>query len=112
MPVIQDFSFIRFSDGTLTIGMTPPCSVAGQTLRFSMMRRFGGDVRFDKWTASGYTQGESGISVLDATKGILSVAIWTRDTSGCDFSAYAYQLARLDSGHANIPVEGYVILTP
>lgn len=111
MAVQCDFNFARQEDGVLTVSMRPPTSVAGWTIEFNLMKRFGGEAILTKSAASGYN-GTSGISIVNLNQGIFNVQIDSIDTSGLAWNNYAYQTLRTNPGSRTELTEGFMVLTP
>ena len=113
MPILVDFPWAKYDDGTLVIQMSPPTAVGGWDVRFRVTKRFGATsgVMPDKFSASGYT-GVSGVTVAESGIGVFQIALGSTDTSGLPYGAYACQFARTTSGSYTTLEEGYMILTP
>lgn len=113
MPLYADFALARYEDGVLTIVMTPPVSIGGQTIEFVMGKRFGSQTPFvTKVVASGFN-GASGITITDSGVGRMNVNLFaTPDMSGREENNYAWSVKRIDSGYHTTYVQGYLVLGP
>ncbi len=110
MPDYIDFGVIRYSDGLLVLGLTPPVPVGGQSIQFTITRRPGGTTPLvTKSVASGYN-GASGVTVTASGIGVLRIALNAPETSGWEPGNYAYQIRRLDSGFITTLTEGFVTI--
>lgn len=127
MPIYVDYEMARYSDGVVSIGMSPPQPIGGWTIRYREFVNFGGgqplvlesgqssgrlDVnKVEKWVSSGLN-GQSGITITDSGVGIMTIRVYESEVSGRPYGAYAYQLERLDSGSLCVLAEGYRLHTP
>lgn len=123
----QDFYSAQFSDGTLTVTMSPPTPVGNWTVRYREFVHHGGGqplilasgqqsglLQADlitKWCGSGTGGGDSGITVLNSGNGIFRVSLPASELSGRDPGAYAYSFERTDSGYHKALREGYRLVT-
>lgn len=111
MPILTDFTLVRYEDATLTIGLSPPAPIGAWEIQFTLKNRFGGDAFVTKSVNSGFNN-SSGINITDSGVGVFNVNINSVDTSGRDFGSYAFGVEKLNSGSRSTLVEGYLILTP
>lgn len=112
MPVLADFSLVKFEDGVLTVGLQPAVPIGGWDMRVTFTKRHGQvSGYFTKCVASGYSAA-SGVSIVNSGNGVFSVTLDSVDTSGLEYGNYAYTVERMDSGHRTVLTEGYLLLTP
>jgi hypothetical protein len=111
MPIYTDYDLVRYSDGQLTIALSPPTPIGGWTVLYEETRRFCGTSGIQKWLASGFN-GVSGITVVNSGEGVIRVQINSTDSSGRNPGSYAYTITRMDSGHRTTLAEGYHVMGP
>ena len=104
----MNFQFSRYQDAILTIDMAPSFNVFGCQGEFFLTERKGGDRIFTKSFNSGYTTGQSGITVTNTGIGRFNVTIDSVNTSGLDFGNYFATFKRLNSGFITTLSEGYI----
>lgn len=110
MPIQSDFPIVRFEDGQLTVGMTPPVDGSGWDLLFRVSPRFGSTSGWVIATsASGYSA-VSGITTMNSGQGIFRVAINSPQTSGWAPRPYAFEMARTTSGQYTVLAQGFLNL--
>ena len=113
MSVLLDFPLNRFEDGVFVVSMSPPQDISNWSLRFFMQHRFGGvSGLIQKYAASGYGGGVSGITITNSGQGVFNIAFRSVDTSGLEYGNYAYTVERTESGHRQILTEGYMNILP
>lgn len=113
MPKIADFAVVRQTQAVITINLTPPVSITGWNLQLQVGKRFDwSSGLITKSLASGFIAGQSGLSIVDATVGILNASFAAGDTSGWDFGNYAYELSRLGSGVQGSLTQGFISILP
>ncbi len=112
MAAIQvDVPLVKYSDGLLEIALEPSAPIGGQAFVFTVTKRFGGlSGLVIKSLASGYANGESGITVTNSGLGVVSIALNTSDFSGKDPGVYACDYSRVDSGYHTPVTRGYIML--
>jgi hypothetical protein len=111
MPVVQSFQFIRFQDGLLEIGMLPSEPISGWSINFQVFTRPGGTVPLiNKYLASGFINGESGMYLVNGAAGVYSVALHAGDTSGFLNANYYYTNTRTDSGNVKELSRGFITM--
>ena len=112
MPVIADYSFVKFDDGTITVGLQNPTPIGGWDIRYVVTRRFDGSSGLIvKSVASGYN-GQSGITITDSGQGVFNIALNGIDTSGLNPGNYASKCERTNSGFHTTLTLGYLLLLP
>jgi hypothetical protein len=113
MPVIADFSFVKFDDGTITVGLQDPTPIGGWDIQFVVSKRFDGASSgiVTKSVASGFN-GASGITITDSGQGHFNIALNGIDTSGLEPGNYATRTERTTSGFHTTLTLGYLILLP
>lgn len=113
MPVQADYSFVRMDDGTITVGLQEPTNIAGWGIQFQVSKRFdGGSGLIVKSMASGFVNGQSGITMVNAAQGIFNINLNGVDTSGLQPGNYASKCERINSGFHTTLTVGYLILLP
>ena len=112
--VFTEFSLVEFSDGILTVALSPPTAVGGWSMAFTVTNRFQGvSGLIQKTLASGYGAGQSGITVVDSGQGRFNIRIWGSDGSGqMDPGTYAMQFNRTDSGMVTPIAKGWFLRLP
>ncbi len=126
MAISADFYTVQFSDGLLTVTMSPSVNISSWSLRYREFKNFGGgqplvlasgqgsglleENLVEKWCGSGTGNGVSGITILDSGVGMLRVDFPKAEISGREPGAYAYTLDRVDSGQARRVAEGYRLI--
>lgn len=109
----QDFLWIRGQDGFVQVQMVPPTPVTNWSVQFDVYKRFGGSTPlYSRYGYSGYHNGESGVTLQNATTGLFSVRIDAAATSGLEYGNYAATFRRVDSGNVTPLSEGYQITNP
>lgn len=110
MPPEQTLRLIRAQDIVLKASLSPPRDITGWSIRFEMRDRLGGSSVLVKTVGSG-------ITISDAGRGIVSIALAKANTSGLTVSAdlaagagYVWEIRRTDSGHTLVLARGQMIL--
>src|SRR5262245_16720260 len=110
MPPEQTLRFIRAQDIVLKASMSPPRDITGWSIQFEMRDRLGGSSVLVKTVGSG-------ITITDAGRGIISIALAKASTSGLTVSAelaagegYVWKIRRTDAGHTLVLARGQLIL--
>ncbi len=112
MPVLADFSMVKFEDGILTLELAPPIAIGGMLLNFNLFKRFGSSEYIaQRWVGSGLNN-QSGINITSSGQGRMNISLWENDSSGLEFGNYAFNIKRLDSGSRTVLTEGYLVLEP
>lgn len=101
MSVKRDISW--FCGEAITLVDTISTDITGWHFLFHLALRKGGDELITKTSGSG-------ISITDATNGVLAVAISRTDTTDLDPGVYYYEIARTDSGGEAVLTYGTVTL--
>lgn len=114
MPLFSDFNIAEYSDGTITIPMSPPVNVGGMSVLFTVARRFLSDAPIAlRSAATGFGGGQSGVTVLNSGEGVFKVTLPTpEEMSGRDPGNYACQLECIDSGRRGPLWQGYMVVGP
>lgn len=115
MSQYADLTITQYDDNIVGIQITPPTNISTYDFRFTMRYRFNGETALiQKYSTSmsGTGGGQSGITVTNSGGGLLTVTINSIDTSGIPSTAYAYDLARTNSGSYADLVHGFVLLIP
>ena len=97
-------------DGTITVPMNPPLSISGMTLQFDLMHRNGGQPIVSRYLASGYSAGQSGMTLVRGDIGIFSVQLTAADTSGLSCKNFAFRIRRTDGGLNTRLSEGFIVM--
>ena len=110
MPPEQTIRLIRAQDLTIKASMSPPRDITGWTLKFEVKDAIGGSSTVSKTTSSG-------ITITDAGRGIISIALAKADTSAVTVSSglaagkgYVWEIRRTDSGSTTVLARGQLIL--
>lgn len=109
MATLTDFSLFLIEDGTLSVSLVPPTPLGGFGIQFVMTKRLGGSTIILKSMNSGYSNGESGVSMVNSGTGVFNVSLYASECSGLDAGAYSYTVNRTTSGKATALTEGYRI---
>lgn len=112
MPVLADFSFAKYQDGTLTISLSPPTAIGGWNIVYNQYKRFGSNTPIFTYSVASGFNGASGITVINSGQGIITMRIREENTSGLPYGNYAGMCERMDSGYRTTLSEGYMILVP
>jgi len=113
MAVSIEVALSRFEDGVLTTTLAPPANISGWEIRYLVTKRVGGGSGVvERWAASGYGGGESGITITDSGQGVFTTDLRSVDFSGQDFGAYAVSIDRMDSGSRTKLAGGWYLNTP
>lgn len=111
MPVINDFAWVQYDDGVLTIGLQPPVPIGGLSFQLTITKRLGGTPITIKSMTSGF-YGVSGMQIVNSGQGIMQATVLSSDTSGLDCNNFAYQVRQTDFGANKVVAEGYEVLMP
>lgn len=110
-----NFSLPEQQAATVQIGIYPQVDITNWTIRWDQLYRVNSPQPiFSLWASSGYTNGESGIIVNDASRGVFSVALFPAQISGISMvtGVLAHQSWRINSG-VQTPINGgFRTLTP
>lgn len=111
MPIYADFPLSKYTDGILTIKLTPAAAVGLWDLRFRVCKRAGGESGLiNKYYASGFAG--SGITLQNSGQGIINIRLDSADTSGLPLGNYYASVTRWSSGSVTTLTEGFIVLTP
>ena len=100
-------------DCLIVLQMNPPVNITGWTTQFQIAKRLGSTTALvSKYSASGYENGQSGISIINGPQGLFGISIDHPDTSGFEFHPYAYNFQRTDSGSYILLTEGVALVLP
>ena len=105
-----NFQFDKGQDVILRINMAPPQPVSGWMGEFYLTTHPDGDRIFTKYFASGFTAGQSGITLIDGGIGSFDITIDTVDTSGLDPGNRYGNFWRTNSGFHTKMAAGYITL--
>lgn len=103
MPPEQSIRLIRAQDVTITATMEKPRSISGWAVTFQVRDSLGGTSRITKTVGSG-------ITISNAGKGVLSIALAKADTSSLTVRSYVWDIKRTDSGSNVVLARGELIL--
>lgn len=116
MPVFVNFDLSKGADAQVVIDLTPPVDVTSWSVEFIVTRRFNASqsgVLFKRSAASGYTAGQSGVEVLDASVGRFGITgPVPEEMSGRDAGNYPFVFKRTDSGGRGSLSEGFALIRP
>lgn len=104
MSVRSNFTMIRGQDLTIRFSMSPPKSVSGYSLTFTVKDDIGGTTRITKTVGSG-------ITLFNTAKGIIDVALAAANTSSLTPRRYVFDVRRTDSGFNRELAGGELTLT-
>lgn len=110
-----NFPLPASQDAVLQIQIQPPVSISGWTIRWDLLYRLGSPSPIvSKYLASGYTSGQSGISLFNGQQGSFNVSLFASEISGVALTTnvLAHQTWRVDSGLQTPVSYGYRVLTP
>lgn len=99
----QTIRMVRSQDLTLVYSMAPPQDVTGWSIRFQMRGSLGGTIRITK-TVGG------GITISDAGRGVVQVALAKADTQSLTAQDYVWELRRYDAGNEISLARGQMVL--
>src|SRR5262245_4150761 len=98
MPPEQTIRMLRAQDLTIRASLAPPRDITGWTIKFEVKAKIGGNSHISKTTSAG-------ITVIDAGKGVISIAIAKANTASLlpskdlsDGYGYVWEIRRTDSG--------------
>jgi hypothetical protein len=94
---------VRAQDLTLVFTMAPPQVITGWAITFAVYTALGGSAVVTKTVGAG-------ITISDAGKGIISVALAKGDTAGQTVQDYVWAVKRTDSGNTVFLARGQLIL--
>lgn len=113
MTVETNFNLPRWANGTLQVTLAPPAPVSGQNIQFDLMYRLNSPQPIvSKYLASGYSNGQSGVTLIDGAVGVFQIALNPLEMSGLDDGNYAYLVARRDSGNVSPITAGWRLCNP
>lgn len=108
MPANQvDFFLPLTADGTLQVNLTPSTSISGWTIQADLLKRFFGQPIISKYLASGYINGESGMTLVNGATGVFQISFTPGEMSGRNEGNYPYQVVRTDSGNVTPTTCGF-----
>lgn len=101
-----DYPLPSYANGTLQVALAPPTSISGWAVRWDLMYRFNSPQPIiSRYLASGYSNGESGITLVDGANGIFNIANNPGDVSGLTDGVLVYRTVRTDAG-VETPLNG------
>ena len=103
MPPEQTLRIIRAQDLTIRATMNQPRDVTGWSVSFTMRDSLGGTAHITKTVGSG-------ITIADAGKGVLDIALAKADTSSLAIQSYVWDVKRTDTGSNVVLARGQLIL--
>lgn len=87
----QNITMARGQDKTIKASMAKPRDITGWAITFQVKDSLGGTSRFTKTVGSG-------ITVLNAMRGVISIAISAANTSALSVRSFVWDLRRTDAG--------------
>ena len=99
---------------TIQISLSPALPISGWTIQWDLMYRFKSpNPIVSKYLASGYTNGESGCTLVDGSQGSFDVHLYPAEISGIAQGTMilCYQSYRIDSGYQT-PINGGFRIMP
>lgn len=114
MPVYGGFQLLMQEDAIDTFSMSPPTSISGWSMEVYISKRFGtgSSGLIVASMASGYSAGQSGMTLANGANGTLTFPIHSPQTSGWQAGNYATTINRTDSGYSSCLFAGYLMLLP
>ena len=109
-----DFSLPEYQSALVQISLAPPTSISGWTIQLDLMYRFNSAQPIvSKYLASGYTTGQSGITLVNGAAGIFNVSFNQPEISGASTqtNVLGHLTHRTDSGFLTPLVGGYRLLS-
>lgn len=113
MSVPFDFSLPWYQDAIIQFQLSPATSISGWGIRLDLMYRFNSsNPIISKYLSSGFTSGQSGMSLWNGATGVFNTSFNSSDISGVNQSTdvLAYLVERTDSGYVTPLVAGYRLL--
>ena len=92
MATSNNFSFFQGEDHVRPFIANPAQDITGWTIEFKIYEQYNGTVIFTKTIGSG-------IVIIDATSGQLTVTIYRADNISLSKAMYYYELRRSDTNH-------------
>jgi hypothetical protein len=114
MPQQLNFILPEQQTANINIGLTPPTSISGWTIQFDLMYRPGSPQPIiSLFLASGYANGQSGITLVNGSTGVVSLNLNPSQVSGIGqfHEILYYQSYRTDSGFPTPLNNGFRLLT-
>jgi hypothetical protein len=103
MSITSNLTFFRGEDITLNFTLQPAQDITGWTMTFTVRDKLAGTIQFTKTVGSG-------ITIVDAGRGLFKVAIASADTSSLAVGRYVWDVRREDSGSKTTLADGYLTL--
>lgn len=111
----SDFILPEQQNANMQIVLAAPTSISGWSVQLDLLYRFFSPQPIvSLFLASGYSNGESGITLVDGPKGIFNASFTPIQISGISLftQVLAYQTWRTDTGDKTPLNGGYRLLTP
>jgi hypothetical protein len=112
MPNLVDYVLAVAEDGTVSFSLAPPTTISGWTVQFTQSKRLHGTPILNAYLASGYANGQSGLTLTNGQAGQFTIAHYAALMSGRDDGCYAYTVQRIDSGFSTLLCEGFILRSP
>jgi hypothetical protein len=103
MPAEQTLEFIRSQDLTLIGRFAQPRDITGWSITFQVRDSLGGTSRILKTVGAG-------ITIKDAGRGVIEIALAKADTQGLAIQSYIWDIKRTTSGANVVLAMGQLIL--
>lgn len=110
-----NFTLPASQDGLVQISLAPPTSISGWTIQWDLMYQMGSlSPIVSKFMSSGFTSGQSGITLVHGDKGVFNVQLFASEISGVSLGTgvLAHNSHRIDSGFATPINAGFRLLAP
>ena len=110
-----NFSLPELQNASVQVTLAPATSISGWSIEFDLMwRQNSPQPLVSKYMASGFSTGQSGITLVDGVNGVFSVAFVPAEISGVSLQTgtLAFRTYRTDSGNVTPINGGYRILPP
>ena len=110
MPVSTNIQVYPNSDFTIQTQVVPIVPIGSWNIQFQVMKRFFGvSGLITLSTASGYSNYNSGMSIINSGTGIFAAKVSGGALSGWNGGAYSFSFSRQGSGVASLISEGYLV---
>lgn len=103
MPPEQTIRIIRAQDLTFRAGLSPPRDISGWTITFQVRDALGGTSQITKTIGSG-------ITVVNAPKGIIDISLAKSETALLNIQSYVWDIKRTNVDNNVVLARGQLIL--
>ena len=109
-----NFSLPEQQNALVQFNLIPPTDITGWTVQFDQLYHATAQQPiFSLFLASGYTTGQSGMNLVDASMGVFNANLGPTQVSGLSLSTevLAYRVWRIDAGKMAPLTVGYRLLS-